>query len=312
MAHLVFNPVAGRGRAAARRDDIRAYLEGRGVEVRWHVTEGRGHAGSIVEELGDGALVVAVGGDGTVHEVGAACAGTGRVMAVLPVGSGNDYVKALGVGTRLERALEVVVEGVAGGVVRVVDVGEVNGIRFVNGLGIGFDAEVAAGVAQAPKVLGGFGGYLWSVGRLLYGFECHEARMRLGSGGAFVAETILVAVALGTTYGARFRIAPEARLDDGLFDVIWSDKVRLAEVLRLLPAVLRGTHLGHPKINFARAPEVEVSMAKPAAAHVDGEMLPLTRNFRVRALPGALRVLTRQGSNSRHAPAARRSSSATR
>ncbi len=255
--------------------------------MRWHVTEEPGHAREIVEGLPDGALAVAVGGDGTVHEVGAACAGTGRVMGILPVGSGNDYVKALGIGTRLGRALEVV----AGGTVRTVDAGEIGAIRFVNGLGIGFDAEVAAGVAKAPRVLGGFGGYLWSVGRLLWGFECREARIRLGGGEEIEAETILVAVALGTTYGARFRLAPASRLDDGLFDVIWSEKVGRAEVLRLIPDVLRGTHLAHPKIRFARAREIEVSLAKPAPAHVDGEMLPPTEKFRARVLPKALRVL---------------------
>ncbi len=286
-AHLVFNPAAGRGRAGDRRAGISTYLEERGIEARWHVTGGTGDATRIVEGLPDEALVVAVGGDGTVHEVAAACVGTGRTMGVLPVGSGNDYVKALGVGTRLGRALEVL----AGGVVRTVDAGEVNGIRFVNGLGIGFDAEVAAGVAEAPKVLGGFGGYLWSVGRLLWGFRCREGRIRLGSGEEIEAETILVAAALGTTYGARFRIAPAAHLDDGFFDVIWSDKVSRAEVLRLIPDVLRGAHLAHPKIRFGRASDVEVSLAKPAPAHVDGEMLPPTKEFRARVLPGALRVL---------------------
>ena len=287
MAHLVFNPAAGKGRAVNRRGEISAYLQGRGVEARWHRTERPGHAGRIVEGLPDGALAVAVGGDGTGHEVAAACVGTGRVLGILPVGSGNDYVKALGLGTGLRRALEVV----AGGAVRTVDAGEVDGVRFVNGLGIGFDAEVAAGVAEAPKVLGGFGGYLWSVGRVLWGFECREGRIRLGDGEEIGAETILVAVALGTTYGARFRLAPASRLDDGLFDVIWSEKVSRAEVLRLIPDVLRGTHLAHPKIRFARAREVEVSLAEPAPAHVDGEMLPPTKSFRARVLPGALRVL---------------------
>ena len=287
VAHLVFNPAADRGRAAARREDIRAYLEGRGLGIVWHVTEGPGDAGRIVSGLPDGALVVAVGGDGTAHEVAAACVGTRRVMAVLPVGSGNDYVKALSVGTDLGRALGVVVEGA----VRVVDAGEVNGVRFNNGLGIGFDAEVAAGISEAPKALGGFGGYLWSVGRLLWGFECHEAGFRLGTGEEVSAKTILVAVALGTTYGARFRLAPGSSLEDGAFDVVWSEEVTRAEVLRLIPAVLRGTHLVHPKIHFARAAEVEVALAKPTPAHVDGEILPPTRDFRARVLPKALRVL---------------------
>ena len=289
VAHLVLNPAAGKCRAAARRGEISAYLERRGIGVEWHATEGPGHAGKIASRLPDGALVVAVGGDGTVHEVAAACAKTGQVMGILPVGSGNDYVKALGVGTDLGRALEIVVDGA----VRIVDAGEVNGVGFSNGLGIGFDAEVAAGVAKAPAYLGGFGGYLWSVGRLLWGFECREARLNLG-GDEIAVETILVAVALGTTYGARFKLAPESSLEDGVFDVVWSEEVSRAEVLRLIPAVLRGTHLAHPKIHFARTAEVEVSLKDPVPAHVDGEMLPPTRDFRARVLPKALRVLAPQ------------------
>ncbi len=228
-----------------------------------------------------------------MHEVAAACVGTSRVMGVLPVGSGNDYVKALGVGTGLRRALEVI----AGGAIRVVDTGvvdagEAKGISFNNGLGIGFDAEVAEGVVEAPRQLGGFGGYLWSVGRLLWGFKCHQARLKIGDGEEIAAETILVAVALGTTYGARFRLAPAANLDDGLFDVVWSEELSRAEVLRLIPAVLRGTHLGHPKIHFARAAEVAVALKENVPAHVDGEILPPARDFRVRILHKSLRVLT--------------------
>ena len=287
LAHLVFNPAADKGRAVARRRGIHEYLEARGAEVVWHVTEGPGDARRIVSGLPDRALVLAVGGDGTVHEVAAACVRTGRVMGVLPVGSGNDYVKALGIGTDLGRDLEIVV----GGKIRSVDAGEVNGIRFNNGLGIGFDAEVAAGVVRAPKYLGGFGRYLWSVGRLLWSFECYGARIKLASGEEISAETALVAVALGTTYGARFRVAPEASLEDGAFDVVWSEEVSRAEVLRLVPAVLRGTHLTHPKVHSTRASEVEVHLEKPTLAQVDGEVLSPTRNFRARVLPNALRVL---------------------
>jgi diacylglycerol kinase (ATP) len=88
-----------------------------------------------------------------------------------------------------------------------------------------------------------------------------------------------------------FRLAPEARLDDGLFDVVWSEEIGRAEVLRLIPAALDGTLPKHPKVHLARAREVEVELAREVPAHVDGEILVLTRSFRARVLPGALRVV---------------------
>lgn len=285
--HLVLNPAANNGRAAARRGDISAHLERRGMAAIWHPTKSAGDAAAIVEGLPENVLVVAAGGDGTVREVAAACVGTERVMGVLPIGSGNDYVKALGVGTRLDEALRVLVEGR----VRSVDTGEANGVPFNNGLGIGFDAEVAAGVADAPKYLGGTGRYLWSVAKLLGGFRCHEATLTLDGGRIVKSKTILVAAALGTTYGARFKLAPQATLDDGLFDVVWSEEVSRSEVLRLVPMALRGTLQQHPKIHLARAREVRVDLAEEVPAHVDGEHLEPTRHFEARVLPGALRVL---------------------
>ena len=282
----MLNPSAGKGRAGRLRAIVSRFLEERGIRPVWHVTEGPGHAGGIVSGLPGGVPVVAVGGDGTVHEVAAACAGTGRIMGILPAGSGNDYVKALGVGTSLRRALEVLV----GGKVRVVDMAEVNGIPFNNGLGIGFDAEVAAGVAEAPAYLGGTGRYLWSVGRLLKDFRCHEARLTL-DGRVIEARTILVAVAIGTTYGSLFRLTPEAVLDDGLFDVIWSEEVNRAEVLRLIPSALRGTLSRRRKVHTARAREVRVELREEVPAHVDGEMLADTRSFQARVLPGKLQVV---------------------
>jgi diacylglycerol kinase (ATP) len=285
--HLVLNPAANKGRAESGREEISRFLKGAGAKQVWHATEGPGHAERIAASLPEDALVVAVGGDGTVREVAAACAGTERTLAVLPVGSGNDYVKALGIGTSLKRALKAL----AGGRTRVVDAGEANGVRFNNGLGIGFDAEVAAGVAQAPAYLGGFGRYMWSVGRLLWSFECHEATLRLDGERVVEAKTILVAAALGTTYGARFRLAPDSRLDDGLFDVVWSEEVSRAKVVRLIPAALGGTLLSRPEVHLARAKEVEVELREEVPAHVDGEVLAPTRSFRARVLPGALRVV---------------------
>ena len=276
------------GRVITQRKIISSFLDKQRVlEPIWHVTEAPGHACRIVEALPEEVLVAAVGGDGTVHEVAAACVGTQRTLGVLPVGSGNCYVKALGVGTNLGRALEILIRGKT----HVVDAGEVNGVLFNDGLGIGFDAEVAARVARAPKYLGGFGRYLWSVLQLLPGFQCREVTLTLDGREAIESKTVLVAVALGTTYGGRFKLAPTSRLDDGLFDVVWSEELGRAEAASLILAVLRGTHLKYPKIHLARAREVEIGFGEITPVHVEGEMLTPARIFHARVLSDALRVV---------------------
>ncbi|WP_273844669.1 diacylglycerol/lipid kinase family protein [Rubrobacter calidifluminis] len=285
--HLVLNPAAGRGKAASCRGDVSRFLSSRGIHPVWHVSVAPGEAADIAAGLPEGSVVVAVGGDGTAREVASACVGTDKTLGVLPAGSGNDYVKALGVGTGMKTALETI----AGGRARAVDAGEINGSIFINGVGIGFDAEVAAGVVKAPGWLGGSGRYAYSVLRLLAGFTCHEATLRLDGDRKIETKTILVAIALGTTYGARFRLAPQARLDDGLFDVVFSTEISRGEVLRLIPSALRGTFLRHPKAHLERAREVEVKMEYYVPAHADGELLDPTLTYRARVLPGALRVL---------------------
>ena len=284
---MILNPAANKGRGTPSRVEVSSFLALRGVRPVWHITEGPGHAAKIVESLPEDVLAVAVGGDGTVREVAAACTGTARTLGILPTGSGNDYVKALGIGTKPRRALEVLATRKA----RTVDAGEVNGVPFNNGLGVGFDAEVAAGVAEAPAYLGGVGRYMWSVGRLLWNFQCHDAVVKLDGGRTVESKTILVAVALGTTYGARFRLAPRASLDDGLFDVVWSEEVDRVEVLKLIPRAFGSSLLEDPKVHMARAREVEVTFGEEIAAHVDGEILEPTRDFHVRILPGALRAV---------------------
>jgi diacylglycerol kinase family enzyme len=126
---------------------------------------------------------------------------------------------------------------------------------------------------------------------LLWNFQCHDAVLKLDGGRTVESKTILVAVALGTTYGARFRLAPRARLDDGLFDVVWSEEVSRAEVLQLIPRAFGSSLPEHPKVHVVRAREIEVTLAEEIPAHVDGEILAPTRTFRARVLPGALRVV---------------------
>ena len=159
------------------------------------------------------------------------------------------------------------------------DAGEVNGAPFNNGLGgEGFDAVRGRGSRSAGLPRGN-GEIPVGVGRLLWGFPRGRARARWRG---HRAETILVAVALGTTYGSMFRLAPEARLDDGLFGVVWS---RGDQPGRGPPAHTGGARRAlprHAKVHLARAREVEVEECRPTSM---ARSSAPARAFRARVLP---------------------------
>ena len=173
----------------------------RGLRPVWHVTEGPGHARSIVRGLPEGASVVAVGGDGTVHEVAAACAGTGRIMGVLPAGSGNDYVKAH---RRVAR--------ISGGRWKCSSGGE--SVSWIQRRSMESHSTTVSVSASTPRSLlaslrrlrisGGQDGTCGRSG----GCSGTSVATRPGSSSAdevIEARTILVAVAIGTTYGSMFQ-----------------------------------------------------------------------------------------------------------
>ncbi|QIN80639.1 hypothetical protein GBA65_03455 [Rubrobacter marinus] len=206
----------GTARGAPRvKPDGRQGQGGGPAEARRRLPRGARHRGGVARDGGAGTRRAdrprAAGrgpcgrdrGDGTVHEVAAACVETGRVMGVLPLGSGNDYVKALGIGTRLERALEVVVGAGCAPSTRAKSTAS----RSTTASALASTRRSPRGSRRRRRPSGVRGVPL--VGRPpVVGMKCHRASIRLGGGGVVETKTILVAAALGTTYGARFKLAP--------------------------------------------------------------------------------------------------------
>lgn len=290
MLHLVVNPIAGRGRAlrALERVELALRADGRPFDV--HVTAAPRHATDIVMGLPAGATVVAVGGDGTVHEVALGCLARGFPMALLPTGSGDDFAFALGIDRRrLADALAALRNGATE---RSLDVGVVNDVPFVNGFGSGFDADVASRVLHAPRVYRGLGRYLYGIASAMRDFRLAAARVRVDGRTVHDGPALLVGVQNGPRAGGSFLFSPEARADDGLLDVVVAGAFHRLGTLGVLPRVMRGTHLRHPRIALVRGREVEVDWSSPVVAHVDGEALDAgAGRFRIETRAGALRVL---------------------
>ncbi len=295
VLHVVFNPVAGRGRARAALDELVRQLEAAGAEHALHVTTGPGHAVELAAATPAGATVVAVGGDGTVHEVVTGLvraeggrAVTSRCLGVVPVGSGDDFAHALG----LRRGdVPAAVRTLLAGARERVDLGMVNGAPFANAFSTGFDADVASRLDDAPGFLKGLAAYLYALVISLGSARSVPAKVVLDGIDAGVGTALLVAAQNGPRTGGSFRYAPDAVPDDGLLDVVVARDLGLLGTLSVLPRVMMGTHLTHPKIELRRARRVEIEWVQPRRAHADGESAGRSERFVVELLPGALTVI---------------------
>ena len=305
--HLVVNPSAGRGRGLARLDDVvRALESASNPGVRVLRSERPGHARELVAEVPDGGTVVAVGGDGTVHELLPACLERRLTLGIVPAGSGDDFAFALGIPRDDPLAAAAIV---GAGYVRCVDAGLVNGEPFVNAFGSGFDADVARRVIGAPRRYKGLARYLYGILTAMRDFRLATVRVEVepappaqgaapaaanGSPPRVVAyegPSLLVTVQNGPRGGGSFLFAPHARLDDGAFDVLIAGAFGRLGTLGILPRLMRGRHLGHPRVHALAARSLRVQWSTDMAAQAEGELLARSSSFEVRLLPRALRVL---------------------
>ncbi len=306
---VIGNPSAGRGKVGRCWSDLLARLQGAGLRVEGHLTKGPGHATELARQarVEGQDLVVAVGGDGTVNEIvngllgaggdgDAAGAGgaDGRTAAVpalglIPVGSGSDYARTLGV----PRDVDGAVAHLASASIRNLDVGEIRyqgeggeaSRLFVNVVEVGIGAEVATRAAPLPRSLGALR-YVAAFALALPRHRPGTVRIELGAD-LYEGPLTNLVVALGQYFGGGMRIAPGADPTGGSFAVQVQFGSKLDYVLAM-PKVFRGTHLPHPRVREAQTPVVHVQGAASTPVEADGEVLgttPVSLRVRPRALP---------------------------
>jgi YegS/Rv2252/BmrU family lipid kinase len=266
---------------------VQAALREEGMAVRTERSRDLAHARELAGNAaaaGDPVLVLA--GDGTAGALaGALRAVPGAVLGVLPGGRGNDLCRALGVPLRPAEAARALARGVE----RDLDVGEVDGTTFLGVASIGIDAVAAAIAHDAPAILGA-ATYGYAALRALAGWRSARFAVELDGAGPRAFSGYFVAAANGQGFGGGMRIAPGARLDDGLLDVVLAADLPKLRFLRLLPTVFRGNHVHAPEIDVVRTPTLRVESDRPFVVFADGEpagRTPVT----VRAVPRALRLL---------------------
>ena len=286
---VIINPVSGRRgtreQTQRKASLASARLTARGADVRVAITEGPGHAHVLARDaVSAGApLVAAWGGDGTMNEVASALAGTPAVLGLVPGGSGNGLARDLGIPLQAERALDVLVDGRD----RDIDGGVLDGHLFFNVAGLGLDARVA----RAFQASGGRGilSYVVKTARALLdgrGTAC----VIEAAGRSVATDALLVALANSRQYGSGLLIAPSARVDDGVIDVVVVPRMPLLRVLRYLPRVLAGAIDTVPGVSVVRTVEATIRGTSPLAYHIDGEPHEGGTRLSLSVRPRALRV----------------------
>jgi diacylglycerol kinase (ATP) len=288
-ALAIVNPAAGSGAGDRIARRMAQDFKAQGVRVDIVRTPGPEEAARLAREgASDGyRFVLAVGGDGTANEIANGIVGTSAILALYPIGAGNDFARALGYPRRRRDILPFLRSARA----RSIDVGEVNGRIFVNAAGVGIDGHVAERVSATARVVGDTLGYL--VGALV-GIATYRPRpMRVVVDGELISGRFLTVVAAnGTHFGSGMHVAPDASLDDGQLDVVLAGDLSQWASLLALAKLYRGRHIDGRSIVMKRARVVEIELEKALAAELDGEVRRLPR-LSIRVRPRALAVLAR-------------------
>ena len=294
---VVYNPAAGRGRARRTLERLRRDL---GARAEFRPTRGPGEAEALARRAAEEgfAVVAAAGGDGTVHEAanGLLQSGVSQVIfAPIPAGSANDYVHSLGLGDDWQRRPDPAV-GPAW-----VDVGRArSGGRsrfFVNGLGVGFNGLVTR-EARRIRRLRGLALYGLAVLRVIaFHYHCPVTTVQLDDGKPVTTPTLGLSLALGRREG-NFVVAPQASLDDGLFDYVHGGAATRWDLLVFMAQMAAGRlRTDHPLVRMGRCRKAALHSEAPLIVHLDGEFFcqPADglHDLEVELLPRALRVFRR-------------------
>lgn len=292
MALVLLNPFAGSGRAGRLEAAMQDWLRRHHPQVAFAAPRTVGEAQRRVREAPRGSRVVVAGGDGSVHALLRPVLDGQHELAIVPAGGGDDGARALGLhGLAWTRALSRALLTEA----RPADIGWVSTADderpFLSSLNAGFDAAVAQRAIAGPNWLRGLPRYLLATAREVAALRLHTMRI-VADGQAVHEGPALFASSLNSaTYGGGMQAMPMARLDDGQLNLLLAGRFGRLGVLAMLPRLLLGRHLGHPRVKHLAFAKLQIEADQPLPLAADGEPMPDSRQLVVRVGQSVLRVV---------------------
>ncbi|RLD65178.1 MAG: hypothetical protein DRJ29_13175 [Bacteroidetes bacterium] len=289
---FIVNPTAGAGFGKELLPELEKQLANRSLDATILVTERHDHAIELSKQsLENGCShIIGVGGDGTMNEVARPLIGQKQVTTgLIPAGTGNDFNQILGFPDRFSQEhwdtffQQSTIE---------MDVGKVNGLYFLNGIGLGFDAQVASKNYVEPGEVvksGGKSKYLWHIISTLLFYK--EGKATISSRDQKKeTDCFMNTIAIGRRFAGSFLLTPEAIANDGLLDVCMIRKLNLLQRFKILSMVPKGTHIADRKVDYYQTDKILVDFGKKVPFHVDGELY-FDTTFEVGILPSALNII---------------------
>lgn len=310
MKHLfIINPAAGKGRAVKYINIIEEIMKERQEEYYIEITERPGHAVEIVHKYvaKENYRVYAVGGDGTLNEVLNGMVGSNSSLGVIPVGSGNDFIKSIYKNKKslkfLKRdcilgriysvkSVKTFIKSIIDGKIDEIDLVRINDTYYLNIASVGFDAEVVEKAARLKKnpFIPGHLSYALGVLITLLSYKPKLVTISI-NGKCIKTDILLAAIANGRYYGGGMEPCPEADLRDGLLDVCLVRNVNKLKILAFFPKFIKGRHGSIQEVSFQRDSTVHIASEEMLSLNIDGEV---TRNKEVlfSVIPSGVQFIT--------------------
>lgn len=294
---FIINPIAGNGFGTTIVPKLREMILKHNIDAEIIFTERSRHATELSQHYLERGFshIIAVGGDGTFNEVAQPLIGVKDVTTgLIPAGTGNDFIQILGFPGRLEDKdwdTFFIADTIA------MDAGLCNGMIFLNGMGLGFDAQVAAENYTEPgKVKGGSKyKYIWHIVKTLLFFR--EKRMTvITESGRQETDCFINTIAIGRRFAGSFFLTPKAIANDGLLDVCMIKRLSLLERFSILLKVPEGKHTDDKRVNYYQTKGINLEFSQEVPFHVDGELY-FSKKFDVTLLHRALKIIYNRDGN---------------
>ena len=309
---VIINPIAGRGRVKKHWQDVRQGLIEAGIEFDLAETSAPLEAISIAQQAATKyKTVIAVGGDGTIHEVVNGLLRASKeletiALGVIPLGNGDDFAKMIPPQTAIGGKVfdwREAINKISKAQTMLFDVGRMSDTQlnlannnfphyFMNGMDIGFGAQAALNFTKVPKFLSGMAAYLAAIMKTLVDYQIPEVTIQIDDQAPFKQSTTMTAITNGRCFGSGFWVCPNAEIDDGLLDVMVADGIGRLRIMGLIPKITKGTHLNEPILSNHQASRVLIDSEKPFVVEADGEIpYSQTRHLEIQVLKRRLRVI---------------------